>query len=130
MKKVFTILFAASIVASVIGCGGSETKDKAVATTTTTDISADPNYQKGLDLVAKSDCLTCHKINEKSTGPAYNEVAAKYAGAADTTITRLANKIIAGGSGNWGTIPMTPHPQISQADAVQMVKYILLLKNS
>lgn len=130
MKKVFTIVFATSIVASLIACGGSETKDKAVAAATTTDISADPNYQKGLDLVAKSDCLTCHKINEKSTGPAYNEVAAKYLGAADTTITRIAGKIIAGGAGNWGTVPMTPHPQVSQADAEQMVKYILLLKNS
>lgn len=130
MKKVFTIVFATSVVASFIACGGSETTNKAVAAATTTDISADPNYQKGLDLVAKSDCLTCHKINEKSTGPAYNEVATKYANAADTTITRLAGKIIAGGAGNWGTVPMTPHPQVSQADAEQMVKYILLLKNS
>jgi cytochrome c len=130
MKKVFTILFATSIAASIIACGGAETKDKTVVASVTTDISADPNYKKGLDLVAKSDCLTCHKINEKSTGPAYNEVAAKYAGAADTTITRLAGKIIAGGAGNWGTVPMTPHPQVAQADAVQMVKYILLLKNS
>lgn len=130
MKKVFTILFATSIVASFIACGGSETTNKAIDAATTADISADPNYQKGLDLVAKSDCLTCHKINEKSTGPAYSEVAAKYAGAADTTITRIAGKIISGGAGNWGAVPMTPHPQVSQTDAEQMVKYILLLKNS
>jgi cytochrome c len=130
MKKVFTILFAASVVASLIACGGSETTNQTVVATTTTDISADPNYQKGLDLVAKSDCLTCHKINEKSTGPAYSEVAEKYAGAADTTITRVARKIISGGSGVWGAVPMTPHPQVSQTDAEQMMKYILLLKNS
>ncbi len=130
MKKTFTILFAASVITVFIACGGSETKEKATVTASTTDISADPNYQKGLDLVAKSDCLTCHKINEKSTGPAYSDVAKKYAGAADTTITRLAGKIISGGAGNWGVIPMTPHPQVSQADAEQMVKYVLLLKNS
>jgi cytochrome c len=68
-------------------------------------------------------------VNEASTGPAYNLVAQKYAGAADTTITRLAKKIINGGTGNWGTIPMAPHPNISQADAEQMVKYVLLLKD-
>lgn len=130
MKKTFTILFAASVITFAMACGGSETKDKPTVTASTADISTDPNYQKGLDLVVKSDCLTCHKVNEKSTGPAYNEVAAKYAGAADTTITRIAGKIISGGAGNWGTIPMTPHPQVSQGDAEQMVKYILLLKNS
>lgn len=130
MKKVFTILFATSISAAIVACGGSETEDKVVVTTATPDLSSNPDYQKGLDLVAKSDCLTCHKINEQSTGPAYSEVAAKYAGAADTTITRVAGKIISGGAGNWGAIPMTPHPQVSQTDAEQMVKYILLLKNS
>lgn len=130
MKKTFTILFAASVIIFVMACGGSETKEKPTVTASATDISTDPNYQKGLDLVAKSDCLTCHKINEKATGPAYNEVAKKYAGAADTTIQNLAGKIIKGGAGVWGTVPMTPHPQVAQADAEQMVKYILLLKNS
>ncbi|TAD92780.1 MAG: cytochrome c class I, partial [Bacteroidetes bacterium] len=59
---------------------------------------------------------------------AYAEVAKRYANATDTTITRLAQTIIKGGSGNWGAIPMTAHAQISQADAEQMVKYVLLLK--
>lgn len=130
MRKVFIILFATSIATTIVACGGSETKDKVVATTATPDLSSNPDYQKGLDLVAKSDCLTCHKINEKSTGPAYSEVAEKYAGATDTTITRIAGKIISGGSGVWGAVPMTPHPQVSQTDAEQMMKYILLLKNS
>jgi len=52
----------------------------------------------------------------------------KYAGV-DTAVTYLAKKIIAGGSGVWGSVPMTAHPELSQADAEQMVKYILLLKN-
>ncbi len=130
MKKTFAILFTASIATVIVACGGSDTKEKATITASATDISADPNYKKGLELIGKSDCLTCHKINEKSTGPAYSDVAAKYAPAADTTIQRLAGKIIKGGAGVWGTIPMTPHPQVPQADAEQMVKYILLLKNS
>jgi cytochrome c len=92
------------------------------------DLSSNPDYKKGLALVAQSDCLTCHAVNDKTTGPAYSEVAAKYAGANDSTITMLAQTIIKGGSGNWGQIPMTPHPTVSEEDAKQMVKYILLLK--
>ena len=102
-------------------------KASAVPATVGTDHSANPDYQKGLELVAKSDCLTCHKINDKLTGPAYKDVAAKYA-ATDDNFTMLAGKIFKGGSGNWGAIPMTPHPALSQDDAKQMVKYILLLK--
>jgi cytochrome c len=70
----------------------------------------------------------CHKVTEKLIGPAYKDVAVKYAGS-DTALAYLSKQIIAGGSGVWGTVPMTPHPELSQADAEQMVKYILLLKN-
>jgi cytochrome c len=130
MKK---FLLPALLVSLLIACGGGEEKkaDEATKTTEETpvqDLSSNPDYQKGLELVGQSDCLTCHKVNEASTGPAYALVAEKYAGAADTTVTRLAQKIIAGGAGVWGAVPMTPHPQISQADAEQMVKYVLLLK--
>jgi len=111
-----------------IACGSSnETKQDVTASTTTVDLSSNPDYQKGLELVSKSDCLTCHKIEEKLTGPAYKEIAQKYAGS-DTAVAYLSKKIISGGSGVWGTIPMTPHPQISQADAEAMAKYVLLLK--
>ena len=132
MKRKFIIFIAAAVFAtSIIACGGAEKpNNKAITATTEVDISKNPDYIKGLELVAKSDCLTCHKVNEKSTGPAYSDVAAKYTPAADTTISNLAGKIIKGGAGVWGAIPMTPHPQVSQADAEQMVKYILLLKNS
>ncbi len=91
------------------------------------DITANPDYQKGLDLIGKNDCLTCHKISEKLIGPPYQDVADKYAGM-DTAVTHLAKKIISGGSGVWGTAAMTPHVNLSQADAEQMAKYVLLLK--
>lgn len=131
MKKTYTIIVAASIITFIVACGGSENpENKATTLTSEVDFSKNPDYVKGLELVAKSDCLTCHKINEKSTGPAYSDVAAKYTPVADTTIQYLAGKIIKGGDGVWGAIPMTPHPQVTQADAEQMVKYILLLKNS
>ena len=133
--KINKMYFAAAAFAFLLACGGSDSKTETTTTTSpsaetssaTSDLSANPDYQKGLALVAKSDCLTCHKVNEASTGPAYKEVAAKYANAADTTIDRLANTIIKGGSGQWGAIPMTPHPNVSIEDARQMVKYVLLL---
>jgi cytochrome c len=128
MKKLMLPVLLASL---LIACGGGETKkeeEKPAEETAKDDLSKNPDYVKGLELIGQSDCLTCHKVNEASTGPAYSLVAERYKDAADTTITRIAGKIIAGGSGLWGTVPMTPHPQISQVDAEQMVKYVLLLK--
>ncbi len=86
-----------------------------------------PDYDKGLGLIGKSDCFTCHKVRDASTGPAYGLVAAKYE---DTEANRemLVNKIIAGGQGVWGQIPMAAHPNLSKEDALSMVKYIMLLK--
>ena len=132
MKKVLFILTTAII---VMACGGGSTEaGKEVAATATTAattsgnaLSDNPDYQKGLALVAGSDCLTCHKTSEKNIGPAYKEVAAKYENT-EENVKMLAGKIIKGGSGNWGAIPMTPHPQLKEEDVEQMVKYILLLK--
>ena len=79
----------------------------------------------GAQLIAKSDCGTCHKEQEKLIGPAFVDVAKKYS---SSDVDTLANKIIKGGSGHWGTVPMSPHPTISEADAKSMVNYILSLK--
>jgi len=124
MKK---YLFIISAVAILAACGGSNSGDKKV--TAASDITENPDYKAGLALVSKSDCLTCHKIDERLTGPPYRDVANKYAGLPDTIVTHLAGKIRTGGSGVWGEIVMLPHPAIYQADAEAMVKYILLLKN-
>lgn len=131
MKK---ILVASLFIAAAIACGGGASeKAKETSTTATTaeaatpSVSDNPDYQKGLELVAKSDCLTCHKVAEKNIGPAYQDVAAKYENT-EANVKMLAEKIIKGGKGNWGEVMMTAHPTVSQADAEQMVKYILLLK--
>ncbi|MEC5394938.1 c-type cytochrome [Bergeyella sp. RCAD1439] len=80
---------------------------------------------EGLALIEGADCLSCHKIDAKLVGPSYQEIAAKYT-EADTEM--LAKKIIEGGKGNWGEIPMTPHAGMSEENAKKMVKYILSLK--
>jgi cytochrome c len=129
MKKFFLVFLMGSLIAVSYQCGSGSGDDKKEQTDLDAqDITKHPDYQRGLELIAKSDCLTCHKIDEKVNGPSYREVANKYAGMPDTIIGYLAHKIIAGGSGTWGTIFMTPHPNLSQEDAESMVKYILLLK--
>jgi cytochrome c len=86
-----------------------------------------PKAGPGEALVKKSDCLACHNAKVKIVGPAYVAVAAKYP-ATPANIDKLANKIIAGGAGSWGEVPMSPHPALSISDAKEMVKYILSLK--
>ncbi len=134
MKK---ILFTSAVALALIACGGSESEKKDAATTDTKSEAAEaaapavpsdnPDYEKGLALVAGSDCLTCHKVDEKVIGPSYREVANKYENT-EANVKMLAEKIVKGGSGVWGEVAMTAHPGVSQADAEQMVKYILLLK--
>lgn len=108
---------------------GIQKKESSTETTTasTSSLSDNPDYQKGMTLVAGSDCLTCHKVSEKNIGPSYKDVAAKYENN-DDNIELLASKIMKGGSGVWGAIPMTAHANLKQEDAEAMVKYILLLK--
>lgn len=130
MKKIFITSIA---IVALVACNSGDKKSTETKEEKTpaaeTSISDNPDYQAGLALVAKSDCLTCHKVDEKLTGPAYREVANKYASQAPDIIPKLAEKIIKGGTGVWGQVPMIPHPALSQGDAEAMVKYILLLKN-
>jgi cytochrome c len=77
-------------------------------------------------LAQKRNCLGCHTVDRKVVGPAYKDVAKKYAG--QDVAAKLTSKIIKGGSGNWGVIPMPANPQVNQADAEVLVKWILSLK--
>ncbi|MFN3759981.1 MAG: c-type cytochrome [Algoriphagus aquaeductus] len=87
----------------------------------------DPIYIKGLEKVKGSDCTSCHMVERKIVGPSYAEVAAKYE-STEENITMLAQKVIAGGVGVWGEVPMPAHPGLSEEDAKDMVRYVLLLK--
>ena len=80
---------------------------------------------EGLALIKGTDCLSCHQTDQKLVGPSYHDVAAKYS---EADIDMLAQKIIDGGKGNWGEVPMTPHAGLSKDNAKLMVKYILSLK--
>jgi len=95
MKKSLFILATFSF---IIACN-SGNKPAGEAKDAANDLSSNPVYQKGLDLVGKSDCLTCHAVVDKINGPAYRDVANKYASAGDTIVPHLAKKIINGGNG-------------------------------
>ena len=85
-------------------------------------------YATGKKLIDGSDCMACHKKDSKSIGPAYREVALKYKGDSKALET-LTKKVISGGSGVWGETAMAGHPQLSTAEASEMVKYILNITN-
>ncbi len=85
-------------------------------------------FIQGKTLMENSDCKSCHLIDKKSIGPNYKEVAEKYKDDPNA-VEYLAKKIVDGGGGVWGEVNMAAHPQLSQGEAVEMVKYILSLES-
>ena len=144
MKKTFIVL---GLSLALAACGGSKSNSGSADSTSAanktatasnsdaaqdtaashngTEKAAGTPSAAGAQLIAKSDCGTCHKEQEKLIGPAFADVAKKYT---SSDVDSLANKIIKGGSGHWGTVPMSGHPSISVDDAKSMVNYISSLK--
>ncbi len=79
------------------------------------------------DLAQKKNCLACHATDKKLVGPAYKDVAAKYAGQKDAA-AKLADKIQKGGAGVWGQVPMPANPQVNPAEAKQLADWVLTIK--
>jgi cytochrome c len=80
-----------------------------------------------MELAQAKNCLACHAIDKKLVGPAYKDVAAKYAGQKDA-VDKLANKIMKGGAGVWGPVPMPANTQVSDAEAKKLAAWVLTLK--
>lgn len=76
------------------------------------------------ELAQKNACLACHAADKKLVGPAYQDIAKKYAGDKDAA-QALARSIKAGGSGKWGPVPMPAQPGLSEADASSLAQWIL-----
>ncbi len=136
MKKLFILVVVVSFVAgTMISCGGKKEEAKTeeandeysdYETAEPEKASSEDLIKQGETLVAQSDCKTCHHATNKIIGPAHAEVAKKYE-FNQANITLLAGKIVQGGAGVWGEIPMTPHPDITKADAEKMAMYVLSL---
>ena len=80
-----------------------------------------------MQLATAKNCMACHAVATKLVGPAYKDVAAKYAGQKDAE-AKLIGKVLKGGAGAWGAVPMPANPQVSEAEARTLVKWILAQK--
>lgn len=132
MNKLKQSFIAVALIVVLASCGSEKkaedanqedygTPDETAAPVATVDVIA-----QGESLVKAGDCKTCHHPTNKIIGPSHTEVAKKYE-FTQANVTLLATKIISGGTGVWGEIPMTPHPDITQADAEKMARYVLSL---
>ena len=79
------------------------------------------------DLAKAKNCMACHAVASKLVGPAFKDVGAKYAGQKDAE-NKLVGKVLKGGAGSWGAVPMPANPQVSDAEARTLVKWILAQK--
>jgi cytochrome c len=135
MKKIFIVIAFVSFGAwTLTSCGSKKDESKENTEESADDYQAEkPATASTEDLIAQgkvlvdaSDCKTCHHPINKIIGPAHTDVAKKYE-FTQANVTMLADKIIAGGSGVWGQIPMSPHGDVSKADAEKMAMYVLSL---
>lgn len=104
MKAIYVSLLAA---AGILAAGAAQAADETA-------------------LAQKSGCLACHAVDHKVVGPAYKDVAKKYAGN-KAAVGKLADKVMKGGAGVWGQVPMPPS-NVSEADATKLVTWVLSLK--
>jgi cytochrome c len=137
MKKLMMILLVTATASwTMTSCGGKkeeateeEKKEEGYNDYETAEPkkeSSEDLIKQGQVLVDQNDCKTCHHATNKIIGPAHTDVAKKYE-FTQGNVTLLAGKIIKGGSGVWGEIPMTAHPDLSQQDAEKMAMYVLSL---
>lgn len=131
-----TSIITACAVVAVVACNfhasaqvkktASAKKATATAAKPKVSMASVQDITEGKALISKSDCLSCHSVENKLVGPAYKSICEKYP-LTQENIAGLSQKIISGGSGVWGPVPMAPHPAITTEEAGKMVKYILTL---
>jgi cytochrome c len=99
----------------------------ASATLATAVIFVSGSAMANADLAKVKNCMSCHAVANKIVGPAYKDVAKKYVGD-KTAEDKLVAKVMKGGSGVWGAIPMPANPQVTEAEARVLVKWVLASK--
>lgn len=93
----------------------------------TVSVAAPAMADDALALAQSKNCLACHAVDKKVVGPAYKDVAKKFAGQKDA-VAMLADKIMKGSQGVWGPVPMPPNTQVNAAEAKQLATWVLSLK--
>ncbi|MEZ4945786.1 MAG: c-type cytochrome [Cyclobacteriaceae bacterium] len=128
MRRIMMLITVATV---VFACGSknesTNTEDYGEAEVPTEAAVVDENLiGQGAALVKQNDCNTCHHVTSQIVGPAHTDVAKKYE-FTNENIKMIAERIIKGSTGVWGPVMMTPHPNLSQADAEKMARYVLSL---
>jgi len=127
MKNIISI-FAIALILTACGSKKTETEKEDFGTpdeSSTAPAGGADAIAQGETLVNASDCKTCHAKDNKIVGPSHVDVAKKYE-FTEANVKLLAGKIVTGGSGVWGDLPMTAH-DIPAADAEKMARYVLSL---
>ena len=97
-----------------------------ILATTVAAVAALP-AQASPELAQQKNCMACHALDKKVIGPSYKDVAAKYAGQKDAA-DKLSQKIMKGGAGVWGPVPMPANPQVNDAEAKKLAAWVLTVK--
>ena len=87
-------------------------------------VSVSTHALADLQLATAKNCMACHAVDKKLVGPSYKDIAAKYAGQADA-VDKLSVKVVKGGSGVWGPVPMPANAQVNPDDSKKLVTWIL-----
>jgi cytochrome c len=111
------------------GAGSAAGNHPVDSSTVSASAGTEHTGHPGYAIMLQQDCKTCHTPDVAGTGPSFAMIAARYDSTKPGTVENLAKKVISGGKGSWGDVPMTPHPSISQKDAEELVKYVLSYKN-
>lgn len=127
------LLFSLAILMNLVACQSQPKKTKQAQATDSlingAGQFADSAYREGAGLIAANDCLTCHTVNQKNTGPSFKQIANRYP-FDEGVVENLAHAVIHGSKGLWGEKEMPQHPNISFIDAKKMTSYILSLNDS
>lgn len=129
MKKTIFSKGLIALIAIAVACGGKKetNSEEYVANESATEKPANVDViAQGEALVKAGDCKTCHHKVNKIIGPSHTDVAKKY-DFTEANVKLIADKIVKGGVGVWGEVPMNAHADLSQADAEKMARYVLSL---
>ncbi|MFN8436826.1 MAG: cytochrome c class I [Cytophagales bacterium] len=127
--KLITFLSVSSLMLFSCEKKVNETNKTEVVEVPQTEPTSEPVKveESQMPLMAQSDCYSCHKDKDELVGPSFLKIAAKYPSSKEN-ITLLADKVMKGGVGVWGQVPMSAHPTLSKEDAHKMIEYILSVK--
>jgi cytochrome c len=107
------------------GLNAKEIMKAWIALTTLAGLCAASPALASPELAQQKTCMACHALDRKIVGPSYKDVAAKYSGQRDAAVAMLAEKIMKGGVGVWGPVPMPANPKVSAAEARQLALWVL-----